>query len=82
MDTIDIICLSKGTPASKIPRDAFKPAKPMSRLAHRLLASFALWMEKRESRRTLRYLTDDELHDIGLTRHEAQTEVSKSFFWD
>ncbi|WP_246779398.1 DUF1127 domain-containing protein [Rhizobium sp. BK313] len=55
---------------------------PISRLVRRLLEAFAVWMRKRESRRTLRYLTDDELRDIGLTRHEAVAEVSKSFFWD
>jgi uncharacterized protein YjiS (DUF1127 family) len=38
-------------------------------------------MEKRESRWTLRDLTDDQLRDIGLTHSEAKTEVSKSFFW-
>ncbi|WP_371108339.1 DUF1127 domain-containing protein [Rhizobium sp. RCC_161_2] len=54
----------------------------MSRLAHRFWAPFALWIEKRESRWTLRDLTDDQLCDIGLTRSEAKTEVSKSFFWD
>ncbi|QND50247.1 DUF1127 domain-containing protein [Rhizobium lusitanum] len=82
MDTIDTICLSKGTAPVKIPLDAFRPTQSMSRLVHRLLASFALWLQKRESRCTLRDLTDDQLRDIGLTRSEAKTEVSKSFFWD
>lgn len=82
MDTIDTICLSKVTEPVTMPLDAFKPAQFMSRLAHRLSASLALWMEKRESRWTLRDLTDDQLRDIGLTRSEARTEVNKSFFWD
>ncbi|MEZ2219429.1 DUF1127 domain-containing protein [Rhizobium sp. RCC_161_2] len=82
MDTIDTICLSKGTAPVRMPLVAFKPAKLMSRLAHRFWAPFALWIEKRESRWTLRDLTDDQLCDIGLTRSEAKTEVSKSFFWD
>ncbi|MGV1833544.1 DUF1127 domain-containing protein [Rhizobium rhizogenes] len=82
MDTIDTICLSKVTEPVKMPLDAFKPAQLMSRLAHRLLAPLALWIEKRESRWTLRDLTDDQLCDIGLTRSEARTEVNKSFFWD
>ncbi|MGY5807440.1 DUF1127 domain-containing protein [Rhizobium sp. LEGMi198b] len=51
-------------------------------MAHRLVDAFAVWLQKRESRWTLRYLTDDELRDIGLTRGEAMEEVSKSFFWD
>jgi len=65
-----------------MPLDAFEPARPISRLAHRLWAFFTLWMRKRESRWTLRDLTDDQLLDIGLTRSEAKTEVRKSFFWD
>ncbi|WP_414129229.1 DUF1127 domain-containing protein [Rhizobium jaguaris] len=51
-------------------------------MARRVLDAFAVWMQKRESRWTLRYLTDDELRDIGLTRHEAMAEARKSFFWD
>ena len=82
MDTIDTICLPKGTEPVKMPLDALKPAQPLSRLANRLWGSFALWLQKRESRWTLRDMTDDQLRDIGLTRSEARTEVSKSFFWD
>jgi uncharacterized protein YjiS (DUF1127 family) len=81
MDTIDTIRLTKGAAPGKIPLDAFKPAQPLSRLVHHLWASLALWMQKRESRWTLRDLTDDQLCDIGLTRSEARIEVSKSFFW-
>ncbi|MDL2405711.1 DUF1127 domain-containing protein [Rhizobium calliandrae] len=54
----------------------------ISRLRHGLFDAFAVWLQKRESRWTLRYLTDEELRDIGLTRREAMTEVSKSLFWD
>jgi|AraplaMF_Cvi_mMF_1032049.scaffolds.fasta_scaffold00006_137 uncharacterized protein YjiS (DUF1127 family) len=79
MDTIDSIHLCKGAMADE---GATRTFAPISRLARRLLEAFAVWMQKRESRRTLRYLTDDELRDIGLTRHEAVAEVSKSFFWD
>ncbi|WP_245512844.1 DUF1127 domain-containing protein [Rhizobium sp. BK376] len=49
---------------------------------HRFCHLLWTWYEKRESRRTLRDLTDDQLNDIGITRREARTEVSKSFFWD
>ncbi|WP_028744595.1 DUF1127 domain-containing protein [Rhizobium mesoamericanum] len=42
----------------------------------------SLWHEKRQSRRTLRNLTDDELLDVGITRADARKEASKSFFWD
>lgn len=50
-------------------------------LALRLLAAAEHRLEKRRSRRTLIDLTDDELRDVGLTRGQARTEVSKSWFW-
>ncbi|PST62678.1 DUF1127 domain-containing protein [Rhizobium paranaense] len=80
MDTIETIHLGKTTivGGGETPRTFM----PISRLARRLFESFAAWLQKRETRGTLRYLTDDELRDIGLTRREAMTEVSKSFFWD
>ncbi|OWV86633.1 hypothetical protein ATY81_09530 [Rhizobium sp. R72] len=40
------------------------------------------WHQKRESRKALLDLTDDELLDIGVTRADARKEASKSFFWD
>jgi uncharacterized protein YjiS (DUF1127 family) len=79
MDTIDAIHPAKSAMADKGSLDTFTR---ISRLARRVLDAFAVWMQKRESRWILRYLTDDELHDIGLTRREAMVEVSKSFFWD
>lgn len=51
-------------------------------LIARFLRAIRAWHTKRESRRTLQFLTDDELRDIGITRSEARKEVSKSFFWD
>ncbi|RUM21226.1 DUF1127 domain-containing protein [Rhizobium vallis] len=50
-------------------------------LALWLLAAIELRLEKRHSRRTLLDLTDDELRDVGLTRAQATTEASKSWFW-
>ncbi|AVA21731.1 MULTISPECIES: DUF1127 domain-containing protein [unclassified Rhizobium] len=79
MDTIDTIHFSKSPLADE--RSPSISAR-VSRLAHRLVDAFAVWLQKRESRWTLRYLTDDELRDIGLTREEAMDEVNKSFFWD
>ena len=51
------------------------------RQGRRLLAAIEWHLEKRRSRRTLPELTDDELRDVGLTRAEATTEASKSWFW-
>lgn len=76
MDTIDTI-----QPAGVQPQPASNSPSLKTMLASgwRLLRG---WHEKRESRRTLRDLTDDQLSDIGITRREARTEVGKSFFWD
>ncbi|MFS8112417.1 DUF1127 domain-containing protein [Rhizobium jaguaris] len=79
MDTIDTIHPNRSTVADEGTPCIFAR---ISRLARRVLDAFAVWMQKRESRWTLRYLTDDELRDIGLTRHEAMAEARKSFFWD
>lgn len=81
MSTIDTICPTEASKTLAAGRNVVA-AQPKSPLARRLWASFLLWMRKRESRWVLRDLTDDQLRDVGLTRSEATTEVSKSFFWD
>jgi uncharacterized protein YjiS (DUF1127 family) len=48
----------------------------------RLWAFYLHWLEKREGRRVLRDLTNEQLRDIGLTRRQAIKEANKSFFWD
>ena len=37
---------------------------------------------KRRTRHTLVEMTDEQLHDIGVTRGEARREIEKSFYWD
>ena len=81
MSTIDTICPTNASKALVAGRNGMA-AQPKSPLVRRLWASFLLWTQKRESRWVLRDLTADQLRDIGLTRSEAKTEVSKSFFWD
>jgi uncharacterized protein YjiS (DUF1127 family) len=39
------------------------------------------YFEKRSSRIALSELNDEQLQDIGVTRAEARSEVSKSWFW-
>jgi uncharacterized protein YjiS (DUF1127 family) len=46
-----------------------------------LVGKLVVWAQKRESRRALRELTDDQLRDIGVTCHEAMAEYRKSRFW-
>lgn len=64
-----------------IPQDSGDASRARSLLQfawHRLSS----WHQKRETRRVLRDLTDDELLDIGVTRAEAREEAGESLFWD
>jgi uncharacterized protein YjiS (DUF1127 family) len=74
MSTIDTICAVEATPATGV--------LPARSFFGGMVWRLSLWLRKRETRRNLRDLTDDQLRDIGLTRSEAMAEVSKSFFWD
>ena len=47
-----------------------------------VLTRFLAYLEKRETRWSLRELTADELRDIGMTPAEARNEINKSWFWD
>ncbi|MDP9808972.1 uncharacterized protein YjiS (DUF1127 family) [Rhizobium tibeticum] len=65
----------------RIPQDSGGASRAQALLQsawHRLSS----WHQKRETRRVLRDLTDDELLDIGITRAEARKEAAKSPFWD
>ncbi|WP_436080041.1 DUF1127 domain-containing protein [Pararhizobium sp. LjRoot235] len=44
------------------------------------LSLAARYFEKRRSRIALSELSDEQLQDIGVTRSEARSEVSKSWF--
>jgi uncharacterized protein YjiS (DUF1127 family) len=47
------------------------------------VAMFALalrWRERAVQRRDLAALTDDQLRDVGLTRHQARREAAKPFW--
>ena len=39
-----------------------------SAVFHRLTEAFAAWDERRQTRKALSRLTEEQLHDIGLTR--------------
>ncbi|MBB6487428.1 DUF1127 domain-containing protein [Rhizobium lusitanum] len=47
----------------------------------RAVAAAWSYFEKRDSRRDLGELTDDQLEDIGVTRSEARSEIGKSWYW-
>ena len=46
-----------------------------------LLKHIALWLEVRRQRRQLASLSDAMLHDIGISRADAEGEYSRPF-WD
>jgi len=48
----------------------------------RLWLAFRAWYVKRQTRHALLGMTDDQLADIGISRHEAEREAAKSFYWD
>lgn len=78
MSTIDTIGFRGG--------DSAIVARPIARrrgraLLRGVIQSFIAWIEKRRSRAVLQTLTDDQLRDIGITRRDAEREISKSFFW-
>jgi len=81
MSTIDTICSAEAHDArSTETRNAV--AQPRPHAMRRLWAFYRHWLEKREGRRVLRDLTNEQLRDIGLTRRQAIKEANKSFFWD
>lgn len=79
MGTIDTI----GSDATQIaPRARRITRRNAFALLRKIRYAMAIRSEKRRGRAILRTLTDDQLWDIGLTRRDAEGEVSKSFFWD
>lgn len=47
-----------------------------------LLGRFQAWRERTRSRRDLMRLTEHQLKDIGLSRHDAESEWQKPFWQD
>lgn len=43
---------------------------------------FFAWRARAQSRRDLMRLTDHQLKDIGLSRHDAESEYQKPFWQD
>jgi uncharacterized protein YjiS (DUF1127 family) len=57
-----------------------KPGRSLSDLAVRLFDAFGTWNERAEQRRALAAASDQVLHDIGLSRLDAEGEVEKPFW--
>ena len=81
MSAIDTISVSLARQISAV-AGADVSAAPVRGMARRLAAALLAWAQKRDGRRVLRDLTDEQLRDIGISRSEASREVAKSFFWD
>ncbi|GIL00806.1 MAG: hypothetical protein BroJett030_07050 [Alphaproteobacteria bacterium] len=45
------------------------------------LNRWTLAAEKRRTRRTLALLSDHQLRDIGVTRHQAEREANRAFWY-
>jgi uncharacterized protein YjiS (DUF1127 family) len=81
MSTMGTICSTEAGDVRSVNMET-ATAQPRPNVGRRLWALYLHWLEKREGRRVLRDLTDDQLLDIGLSRRQAVKEVNKSFFWD
>lgn len=45
-----------------------------------LFGRWRAWRRRLQTRQALRYLSDEELRDIGLSRAQARTEVERPFW--
>lgn len=47
-----------------------------------IIKTLLFWMARAQSRKHLQKITDDQLEDCGLTRHEIEVECAKPFWQD
>lgn len=59
---------------------AAKTTTPLSDLAVRLFDAVGSWSERSEQRRALAAVSDEVLHDIGVSRLDAESESEKPFW--
>ena len=52
----------------------------LSRVAIYAAWVVAVWSQRAHTRKTLAHLSDAQLHDIGLTRDQANDEADKAFW--
>ena len=63
-----------------LPRNKNEPRHPVSDLATRLFDAIGAWNDRAEQRRLLSAASDLTLHDIGISRVDAEGEVEKPFW--
>ena len=52
-----------------------------ARVAVKVAVLLTIWCERYRTRQALKQLTSEQLKDVGLTRHEAEQEAERPFFW-
>ncbi len=57
-----------------------RPLPPLSRVAYTLANAIYGWEVRRKTRRKLSHLDEHLLHDIGLSRTQAEDECNKPFW--
>jgi uncharacterized protein YjiS (DUF1127 family) len=57
-----------------------KPGRSLSDFSVRVFDAIGTWTERAEQRRALAAASDQVLHDIGVSRLDAEGEVEKPFW--
>lgn len=68
------------TAGSYAPAPRNKTPRPVSDLATRLFDAIGAWSDRADQRRLLAAASDHVLHDIGLSRVDADGEAEKPFW--
>lgn len=65
---------------ARLIRKTPRPRPSLSTLAVRLFDAIGSWSDRAEQRRALAALSDQGLHDIGVSRLDAEGESEKPFW--
>ncbi|MDB5361333.1 MAG: hypothetical protein JWO51_2630 [Rhodospirillales bacterium] len=65
---------------ARLTRKTPRPRLSLSTLAVRLFDAIGSWSDRAEQRRALAALSDQVLHDIGVSRLDAEGESEKPFW--
>ena len=65
---------------TRLPHKAGGPRASLSNLAVRLFDAIGDWADRSEQRRALAAASDHVLHDIGVSRLDAEGESEKPFW--
>jgi len=71
---------ASGSVYASVARYAGNATKARSGLIVRLADELLDWADRARSRRELRTLDDRALHDIGVSRYDAEREADKPFW--